>query len=74
MPIKKTPARKAPVRKATMNGRSANEVRKIRMKLYDLKDLVEEFVNYGQDYEIFAAARASNTALKKIQKLLMNVN
>ena len=49
---------------------SSKEVRNI---IWDMKEYVDKLVKQGEDYEIFQNAKASASALKKIQKLLKQV-
>ena len=45
----------------------------VKRAIYDMKDWVDKLVKVGEDYEIFQSAKASASALKKIQKLLKQV-
>ena len=49
---------------------SSKEVRNI---VWDMKEYVDKLVKVGVDFSIFQNAKASASALKKIQKLLKNV-
>ena len=49
---------------------SSKEVKNI---VWDMKEYVDKLVKVGEDYEIFQSAKASASALKKIQKLLKQV-
>ena len=49
---------------------SPKEVKNI---VWDMKEYVDKLVKVGVDFSIFQNAKASASALKKIQKLLKNV-
>ena len=49
---------------------SSKEVRNI---IWDMKEYVDKLVKVGVDFSIFQNAKASASALKKIQKLLKQV-
>ena len=49
---------------------SPKEVKNI---VWDMKEYVDKLVKVGVDFSIFQNAKASASALKKIQKLLRNV-
>ena len=49
---------------------SSKEVRNI---VWDMKEYVDKLVKVGVDFSIFQNAKASASALKKIQKLLKQV-
>ena len=47
--------------------------KKFKNKIEELKDLIDELTDLGEDYSIFQNAKISHKSLKKIQRDLKNV-
>jgi len=62
--------KKAKQNKVNEASYSPKEVKNI---VWDMKEYVDKLVKVGVDFSIFQNAKASASALKKIQKLLKNV-